>query len=65
MRSHENLFCIDATGDNKLKNFVTQIYAEDKVAKSRLKFHSITTSKYHKKVYIDKTVMILDIRYRS
>jgi hypothetical protein len=47
----------------QLKNFVTDIYADEEVAKSRVCFQQITTSafkEYHRAVYIDKEVLPLD-----
>ena len=36
VRSTGNPYCIDISDDTKLKNFVTQIYAEDNVVASRI-----------------------------
>ena len=49
--------------DIKLKNFVTEVYAEENVARSRTMFHEDVTAAfaiYHRQVYVDKDVCLLD-----
>ena len=62
MQTHGNPFCINHN-DTKLKNFVTQIYAERSVAESLLKFPVETEkefSDYQKNVYLHRTVLLSD-----
>ena len=60
MQTHGNPFCINHN-DTKLKNFVTQVYAENSVAESLLKFPVETEkefSVYQENVYVHRTVLL-------
>ena len=60
MQTHGNPFCINHN-DTKLKNFVTQVYAEHSVAESLLKYPVETDkefSDYQKNVYVHRTVLL-------
>ena len=62
MQTHGNPFCTNHN-DRKLKNFVTQIYAENSVAESLLKFPvepEKELSDYQKNVYVHRTVLLSD-----
>ena len=60
IQTHGNTFCINHN-DTTLKNFVTQVYAENSVAESLLKFPVETEkefSDYQKNVYVHRTVLL-------
>ena len=62
MNNHGNPFIL-IENHNKLKNFVTQIYAEDDNAEKHLQFLPETElcfTEFHKKNYVDKSALIID-----
>ena len=64
IRERGNPYFLEAEEqDIKLKNFVTEVYADKNVAESRTMFHEDVTTAfaiYHRQVYVDKDVCLLD-----
>ena len=61
MKVHGNPY--SDSGDGKLKNFVTQVHAQDTVAKSRLEFQVQSKAifeDFHNRVFVEKSSKLLD-----